>query len=149
MRNIKHKNSSLFLMELIISILLFSVCSAICIQLFVKSHLLSRETEDLNKAINQASSVAEVLTSTDDTISTLTTIFPHAITDDNQITVYYDKSWTECSKMDASYVMDILQESTKNEIDVWKISLYKFNQSDASSIYQLSVKTIKGGSFYE
>ena len=47
------KNSSrsgLFLMEIILAILAFSVVSAICLQLFVKAHNLGQDTKDLDMA---------------------------------------------------------------------------------------------------
>lgn len=47
----KSSRSSLFLMELIISILFFSIASAACIQLFVKSHLLGQKTQEQNQAV--------------------------------------------------------------------------------------------------
>ena len=58
------KRSSLFLMELMIAILFFSLASAVCVQLFVKSHLLTREAADLNQAVSQAQSAAEVIRTT-------------------------------------------------------------------------------------
>lgn len=47
----KSSKSSLFLMELIISILFFSLASAACIQLFVKAHLLDVRTKEQNQAV--------------------------------------------------------------------------------------------------
>lgn len=47
----KSSRSSLFLMELIISILFFSIASAACIQLFVKAHLLDQKTQEQNQAL--------------------------------------------------------------------------------------------------
>ena len=54
--------SSLFLMELILSILFFSLASAVCVQLFVKSHLISRQSTDLTNSVNLAQDVAEIYT---------------------------------------------------------------------------------------
>lgn len=54
-----HK-SSLFLIELIIAIAFFALAGGICLQLFVKSHLLSREASQLSDAVNLASSAAEI-----------------------------------------------------------------------------------------
>lgn len=52
--------TSLFLMELIVVILFFSLSSTVCIQLFVKSHLLGTETKDLNQGVLQLQNMAEV-----------------------------------------------------------------------------------------
>lgn len=47
-----HNNtSSLFLLELILAVLFFSVASALCIQIFTKAHLMSQDARDLNFAV--------------------------------------------------------------------------------------------------
>ena len=45
------KRSSLFLLELMIAILFFCLASAVCVQIFVKAHTISRETQELNTAL--------------------------------------------------------------------------------------------------
>lgn len=57
-----HRSSSragLFLIELIIAIVFFAVASAICIQLFVKAHLISARSSDLGAASLIAQNYAE------------------------------------------------------------------------------------------
>lgn len=56
----KSSNSSLFLMELLISILFFSLASAVCIQLFVKAHLLDIKTEEKSQAVIWMQNLAEL-----------------------------------------------------------------------------------------
>lgn len=56
----KSSRSSLFLMELIISILFFSLASAACIQLFVKAHLLNIKTREQNQTIVWTQNLAEL-----------------------------------------------------------------------------------------
>lgn len=51
--------SGLFLIELIIAIVFFAVASAICIQLFVKAHLISARSGDLSAANAIVQSEAE------------------------------------------------------------------------------------------
>ena len=48
-------------MEMIIAILFFSLASAVCIQLFARSHLLSTQTVNQNHAVVQAQNLAEIL----------------------------------------------------------------------------------------
>ena len=43
MKGTPAKRSSLFLLELIIAILFFSLTSAVCVQIFVRAHLISRQ----------------------------------------------------------------------------------------------------------
>ncbi|MDE5910576.1 MAG: hypothetical protein K2H52_17875 [Lachnospiraceae bacterium] len=55
----KSSKSGLFLMEMILSVLFFSLSSAVCVQLFVKSHLISQQSVDLNCAVEHCQNVAE------------------------------------------------------------------------------------------
>lgn len=60
MRNKASSRSGLFLMELIISILFFSLAGAVCVRLFVNSHIVSRNSVELNHALEWTQNVAEV-----------------------------------------------------------------------------------------
>ena len=53
MKGTSAKRSSLFLLELIIAILFFSLTSAVCVQIFVRAHLISRQTQELNTALEK------------------------------------------------------------------------------------------------
>lgn len=56
----KSSKTSLFLMELIIAILFFSISSAVCIQLFVKSHLLDQKTQEENRLLITCQNLNEI-----------------------------------------------------------------------------------------
>lgn len=53
--------SSLFLLELTMAILFFSIASAVCVQIFVKSRAMSIHAEELNAAVREVSSAAEIV----------------------------------------------------------------------------------------
>ena len=83
------KRSSLFLLELMIAILFFCLASAVCVQIFVKAHTTSRETQELNTGYTEL-------------------FLADALTEDTE--VFYDASWQECSKDEASYEIMIRVE---------------------------------------
>lgn len=86
-----HK-SSLFLLELILAILFFSIASAVCVQLFVKSHLLSKQAEILSVAVNECSDAAEIIYSADtetEVMERLKNAYPKAKNINNQLTIPY------------------------------------------------------------
>lgn len=56
----KHSKTGLFLMELIIGILFFSLASAICIEIFVKAHLMNNESVQKSHAVKIASNIVEI-----------------------------------------------------------------------------------------
>lgn len=60
MKNKASSRSGLFLMELIVSILFFSLAGAVCVRLFVNSHIVSRNSVELNHALEWTQNVAEV-----------------------------------------------------------------------------------------
>lgn len=60
MRNKTFSRAGLFLMELIISILFFSLTGAVCVRLFVNAHIVSRDSVELNHALEWTQNVAEV-----------------------------------------------------------------------------------------
>ena len=72
----KHSKSSLFLMELIIALLFFSLASTVCIRLFVKAHSLSAQTVDQNYAVNYAQNMAEAFLGCDGDLPALQALLP-------------------------------------------------------------------------
>ena len=112
----RHNNiSSLFLLELILAVLFFSVASALCIQIFTKAHLMSQDARDLNFAVNEVSSMAEQISagtlhsdtaaSSDDTASDPSTQMPDDSLQD--AAAYYDSGYASCEKADAVYVLTV------------------------------------------
>lgn len=59
------RKSSLFLIELIIAILFFSLSAAVCVQLFSSAYLTTREINYRDTAILQAQSIAELFRNED------------------------------------------------------------------------------------
>ena len=59
MNNSNSSKTGLFLMELIIAILFFSISGAICVQLFVQSHITSKNSVELNHSVEWCQNVAE------------------------------------------------------------------------------------------
>ena len=59
MKMAKKRHSSLFLIELMIALLFFSLAAVVCVQFFIQSHLLSQKAVNLNEAVLLATSIAE------------------------------------------------------------------------------------------
>ena len=59
MERIKPTRAGLFAIELLIAVGVFSLCAAICVGLFVRSEIMSRDSTDLNRAVAEARSAAE------------------------------------------------------------------------------------------
>ena len=155
----RHNNtSSLFLLELILAVLFFSVASALCIQIFTKAHLMSQDARDLNFAVNEVSSIAEQISagtlhpdtaassddtaassgdtaaSSDDTASDPSTQISNDAWQDD--TAYYDSSYTSCEKADAVYVLTVHYEP---EDTLLKAHISMDTIADNRNIYTLDV----------
>ena len=162
----RHNNtSSLFLLELILAVLFFSVASALCIQIFTKAHLMSQDARDLNFAVNEVSSMAEQISadtlhpdtaassddtaaSSDDTAAssgdTAASSGDTASDPSTQIsndawqddTAYYDSSYASCEKADAVYVLTVHYEP---EDTLLKAHISMDTIADNRNIYTLDV----------
>ena len=141
----RHNNtSSLFLLELILAVLFFSVASALCIQIFTKAHLMSQDARDLNFAVNEVSSMAEQISagtlhsdtaaSSDDTASDPSTQMSDGTLQD--AAAYYDSSYASCKKADAVYVLTVHYEP---EHTLLKAHISMDTVTDNRNIYTLDV----------
>ena len=82
MKRTSNSRSSLFLIELIIAILFFSLVSAVCLRAFARSHILTENARDLNAALMHVESTAELLRA-GESVETQT---------------FYSSSWDTCEE---------------------------------------------------
>lgn len=88
----RHSKSSLFLMELIIALLFFSISSTVCIRLFVKAHSLSAQTVDQNHAVNYAQNMAEIFTGCEGDLQAMQTILSGSQLSQDGSSLYLDQN---------------------------------------------------------
>lgn len=111
--NRSKSKSSLFLMEMIVTILFFSIASAICVRLFAESHILSKQADELNMAVAVSQSFVEVVRGTDGSMDALLEQFPNAERINNDVLEqYYDTDYNECTIEEACYVAEITLSNT-------------------------------------
>ena len=95
-------------MELIITILLFAACGAVCVKLFVTSYVMTVETVELNESASIAQGFAEVMRGSDGDIDSVLEHYPDAIRGgEGFFEVFYDENFEVCGYADASYVSDV------------------------------------------
>ena len=56
---IRPTRSGLFMIELLIAVGVFTLCAAVCVGLFVRSEVMSRESDDLTRMTTEARNVVE------------------------------------------------------------------------------------------
>ncbi len=137
----KHSRSSLFLMEMIIAILFFSLTSAVCIQLFTRSHLLSTQTVNQNHAVIQAQNLAESYLSLEGDMAAIQNLFsPSELTDDNTLCLALDADWELCSMADSACFLAELKNTPAGETGIMEAEItVSAVSSPESPIYTLSV----------
>lgn len=117
----KSSHSSLFLMELIVSILFFSVAGAACIQLFVKAHVLGQNTREQNQAVIWSQNLSSLWLACDDKATSkeriaflygqLTqdygrddgSIQTDTADDGTRLILSFDKNWQLCTDKGVTY----------------------------------------------
>lgn len=135
------KNSSksgIFLMELILSILFFSIAAAVCVKLFVTAHRLSDQSVNLNHAVAMAESVAEAFYGCNGNVGELETLFPDAGMDEQTMLTINntDQGLGAFVKINAS------GELISCEIRIGtpqQITAYQEQRTEFDSVYELQL----------
>lgn len=107
-----NSKASLFLMEIMMSILFFTIAAVVCIQLFVKAHTLNNQTENLANATMIAQNISECFLSSQDnnSIDEYLSSLPNYESKENTIIIYYDQYWNICKKEYANYSTSLFFE---------------------------------------
>lgn len=145
MRKITSRGSSLFLLELMISIVFFAIAAAGCVQMFAKAHTLSTEAEKLDQAVSMAQSLVE----------------ENSGQNAESGIWYYDSQGEVCGKAEAAYQAEVtvqtLDQMRKIQVVITDATKYQMaereedaagteseadldgslNNADESVIYQL------------
>ena len=110
MNQYRHSKSSLFLMEIILNILFFSILATFCVQ------------------------IAEICQSTDSPEETLSSIYPESMSLNETILIYYNKDFLACGKQNAVYraTVDFLPDQLAT------IHITFLDTSTAETLYELS-----------
>lgn len=143
MRHKTNTRSSLFLMELIIAILFFSLASAVCLRMFAKSHQLSTDASAGNQTVNVAELIRYDLQNDTRTLSDtypeadiLYSVVSNAADVYNGSVIYFNKSWETCSADLAEYRLVIQAQDSSATLRKYVLSMYSL--SDATDcIYEL------------
>ena len=125
----ERSKSSMFLLEILINILLFSILCVCSLQFFIKSYQLTENTTTLHHAVTACNNVAAIFQSSDNSVDTIKEVYPNAIEEKGLIYIYFDENYQECDSQKVAYYITVSEQIT--EIPSVKISFYK-NGADAS-----------------
>lgn len=125
-------------MELILSILFFSIAAAVCVKLFVTAHRLSDQSVNLNHAVAMAESIAEAFYGCNGNVGELETLFPDAGMDEQTMLTINntDQGLGAFVKINAS------GELISCEIRIGtpqQITAYQEQRTEFDSVYELQL----------
>ncbi|MDR0874800.1 MAG: hypothetical protein LBN12_01175 [Clostridiales Family XIII bacterium] len=119
--------SAVFLFELMIIILVFTMAAAICTQIFARSFTMSQESRALTMGSINAQTIAEQFKATGEAPDDL----------------YFDKDWAAVSSSgDAYYTVKLVDNGSTAEMKSADVNIYKTGEKD--SLYTLHVKRFEG-----
>ena len=104
----RNSRASLFLMELMISILFFSLSSAVCIQLFVKAHTINESTEQKSSATLIAQDISEYFHHTGGEKESFLSYFAGHENNNSQTFLYFTENGISCTAENAYYTVSLL-----------------------------------------
>jgi hypothetical protein len=134
MKKYKTSGSSLFLMEIILNVLIFSILLTVCMQFFIKAHRLTGDTTRLERAVTCCSNAASIFESGDGTLDSFSEIYTCAFVANDHLIVFLDENFVECPQADAIYYMQILPVESENG-SVPTVSITCF--ADTEEIYSI------------
>ena len=145
--------TGLFLMELILSILFFSLAGAICIQLFVKSHVVSQNSVDLNHSVLRAQNMAEAFYGCDGNPAEIKELFTNCICEETaegtDLILFFDEDFEPLSDVqnayeayntsstDPAYAYLLTAAITSSEDGLMTCRIIIYKHSEPEPVYEL------------
>lgn len=148
--NRSNNRSGIFLLEIMLAILLFSIAGALCLQMFSKSRQTSKDTANLTQAADHVQNAAEMIKyaaepTVRDSENTffpdcLLKEYPDAVISSDKIQIYFDENWNYCRKENGVYCMEAAPAQTERE-NLFCCQFTVFETDSRDSIYSLNFET--------
>ena len=103
--------STLFLIEQLIVIAVFALCSAACVRILVDSYFTAINSRDLSNALLAAESGAESFKATGGNVGLVAELMggvSGSVGGSDAAVVYYDDHWNVCGESGASYKLSLV-----------------------------------------
>jgi len=127
-------------MELVVVLLFFSICAAICVSLFGSAQQMARDSHNLSSAVLVARSAASCYKSTEGNMAETVSLLEGSMEDDVAV-CYYDADWEITKEQEKK--MFVLQVTPTNKIGEAEIVVADY--VDEQILFTLAVKSGRGG----
>ncbi len=152
-RNAAHSRSSIFLMEIILAICFFSLVSAVCLQVFVRAKQYSQATTNLNMAVADVQTAAEIVRSSrsvDETLKVMEEQYPDGQETEDGFILSFDRDWNICQPGDKAAYQVKAAYRREEDLASWTITASAASQEyedavNGGEIYRLDVEVYEDG----
>lgn len=135
MKKYANSGSSLFLLELLLNLLLFSVLMVVGLNFFIKAHTITNNTNTLHRAVTACNNVATLYETGDGSLTDIKRHYSDSIVTDTQAYIYYDRDFNECNSSNYTYIL--LIEITDNSNNLKNATINFSTESD--TLYTINV----------
>ncbi|MBQ1220846.1 MAG: hypothetical protein IIW67_06105 [Peptococcaceae bacterium] len=135
--------TTLALAELMIAILMFALCAAVCLSLFVHADRISKESDDLNHAVSLAKTAAACYKASDGDADEwcLLMAVPVEADRNNDLCIYYDTDWNAVeSHCDDGYALVLSPNAEPALMDKIRTADITVYDAKGAEIFTLTVK---------
>jgi len=122
----KASKSAVFLFELMVIILVFTIAAAVCAQIFASAFAMSKESRNLTMSSINAQTVAERFKAGDMGVSSL----------------YFDSEWHATDEAGAHYTVSLDEQEGAPQMREAYVNVYE--KDAATAIFSLHVKEFAG-----
>ncbi len=149
MRKQHAPKATLFLMELVIVLFFFSICAAICANVFGAAHQMAVNSDALSRGSMEVRSAASCYKAAEGDLQNTARLL-NGVAEADSVYVYYDKDWQKVEiPVEKGFALQIEQREIKGEADINVCRTMEY-EDDVSDIFSISVKVHaeEGGSAY-
>lgn len=147
--NRTNSQSGMFLLEIMLAILFFSIAGALCLQMFARTKQTNTDTENLVQAADHVRNSAELLkyAAKLPPADTKESFFPGCLLQEyadasvssGRIQIYFDENWKHCTAQNGVFCMEAAALRTETE-GLFGCVFTVFETESGESIYSLDLK---------
>ncbi|MCR4842704.1 MAG: type II secretion system GspH family protein [Eubacterium sp.] len=141
--------SALFLIELLISLMLFALSAALVVQMFAVAHSISDRSRLQTKAVVSASSVMETLQACGGDLEAVCEIYEGGRYSDDELIISFDEEWNCVAPDEAMYevAVRLSGKPSPGEVREGTVEVMEAGSDEALCSLEVSVynQLVKGG----
>lgn len=131
-----HSKSSLFLMEMLLSLLILALACTACVRLFAAARLQRQMAREYNHIQELIISAGELLEGWDGQSDSFALLLPYGEKEGDVLVCCYDQNWQNCSLEAAAYRMELLPTLLETE----KQAQLTFYNASGTELYGITLR---------